>query len=82
MEVFDFAKRDLVENISSPLPILTVGGLQPGMDFHIVVYAANSKGKSDPTSIHAYTLKSPQKRTGKNNFHPYLIHFIISLFVT
>lgn len=67
MEVFESRKKMLIANITSSTPVLTVAGLPPGLEFDVNVYASNSKGKSDYTVIHTYTLKSPQKRTGKCN---------------
>lgn len=57
-----------VSNVTSASPSLTVTGLPPGGTYEVHAYAVNAKGRSDATVLHAYTLKSPQKQTGKMIF--------------
>ncbi|XP_073994337.1 neural cell adhesion molecule 2-like isoform X2 [Rhodnius prolixus] len=63
MEVYETSRHVLMANVSSISPQLTVHGLPPGLDLEVVIYAVNSKGKSDTTVIQTSTLKSPMKRT-------------------
>lgn len=65
MEVYDTQSGKLVSNVTSRMPIFTVGGLESGLNFNIGLYAANKKGRSDIARLHAYTLKSAEKHTGE-----------------
>jgi len=65
MEVYDRHAQSLAGNVTSDRPAFTVGNLQSGLGFDISVYAYNVRGPSDPVQLHAYTLKSAEKRTGK-----------------
>lgn len=65
MEVYDAQSRKLVSNVTSRTPLFTVGGLESGLGFDIVLYAANKKGKSEVVRLQASTLKSAEKHTGK-----------------
>jgi len=65
MEVYDRHAQSLAGNVTSDRPAFTVGNLQSGLGFDISVYAYNVRGSSDPVQLHAYTLKSAEKRTGK-----------------
>lgn len=64
MEVYDRQSQSLVGNVTADGPAFTVGGLASGLGFDVSVYAYNSRGPSDPVQLHAYTLKSAEKRTG------------------
>lgn len=64
MEVYDRHGQSLAGNVTADRPAFTVGNLQSGLGFDISVYAYNSRGPSDPIPLHAYTLKSAEKRTG------------------
>jgi len=65
MEVYDSVTFALVSNVTSKTPSFTVSGLDPGISFQIELSANNEKGKSSKTTLHAYTLKAAEKRTGK-----------------
>lgn len=41
-------------------------GLEPGIGYDVMVIAENKKGKSRPAMLHGYTLKAPERQTGKN----------------
>lgn len=64
MEVYDAQTQNLVGNVSSPVPSFTIASLNPGIGFDIALYAANAKGQSRYTVLHAYTLKSAERRIG------------------
>lgn len=45
-------------------PFFELKGLEPGMNYDVVVMAVNKKGKSNPVLIQGYTVKNPEKQTG------------------
>ncbi|KAG5870292.1 hypothetical protein JTB14_002060, partial [Gonioctena quinquepunctata] len=63
MEVYDTLSRKLVSNVTSRLPIFSVGGLESGAGFDVGLYAANKKGRSPVVRLQAFTLKSAEKHT-------------------
>lgn len=46
-------------------PFFELRGLESGQGYDIMVMAANKKGKSRPAMLHGYTLKMPERQTGK-----------------
>ena len=58
----------LQANISSKFPAFSVSELAPGMVLKMLVYAANSKGKSEPVVVEGFTLKVAEKQTGESRF--------------
>jgi hypothetical protein len=64
MEIFDQPTGVLQANLSSKLPIFTVGGLGAGKLLKIYIYAVNMRGKSDAILLEAFTLKAAEKQTG------------------
>lgn len=64
MEIFDQISGMLQANVSSKLPIFTVGGLDAGKLLKINIYAANVKGKSEAVLLEGFTLKAAEKQTG------------------
>jgi hypothetical protein len=68
LEVFDAQTGMLQTNISSKFPVFSVNGLGPGMVLKMLVYAANSKGKSEPVLVEGFTLKVAEKQTGESRF--------------
>lgn len=65
MEVYDALTRELLRNSTGSEPIFAMGGLTSGAEYDIRLYAYNAKGRSHVTYMQAFTLKSPQKHTGK-----------------
>jgi hypothetical protein len=65
LEVFDLQTGQLQANVSSKFPVFSVSGLAPGMILKMLVYAANSKGRSDPVVAEGFTLKVAEKQTGE-----------------
>jgi hypothetical protein len=66
LEVFDTQTGQLQANVSSKFPVFSVSGLGPGMVLKMLVYAANSKGRSDPVVVEGFTLKVAEKQTGES----------------
>ncbi|XP_055603290.1 hemicentin-1 isoform X2 [Uranotaenia lowii] len=64
MEIYDQQTLMLLANVSSRVPIFTVGGLDSGRLLRIVIYATNMRGRSEPIQMQAYTLKPAEKQTG------------------
>ena len=64
-----------VSNISSSRPVFSVGGLVPGEGYIVTVTATNVKGRSEPMSLHAFTLKetSPKQIVADTSRHPGLV---------
>ncbi|KAG8330286.1 hypothetical protein J6590_066952 [Homalodisca vitripennis] len=69
MEVYDVSSHVIVSNVTSRAPWFKVGGLGGGLSFHIVLYAANSKGRSEVTVLTANTLRTEGRLEG---FHLHL----------
>lgn len=64
MEIYDALSKKLVSNVTSRSPFFLVGGLESGVGFEVVLYAANRKGRSSSMHLQASTLKSAEKHTG------------------
>ncbi|KAE8750326.1 hypothetical protein FOCC_FOCC002886, partial [Frankliniella occidentalis] len=62
LELYDEQTHVLVSNVTARLPSFTVGGLESGLDFRADLYAYNTKGRSEPVRMHAYTLKGAERR--------------------
>ncbi|KAG8262262.1 hypothetical protein J6590_055468 [Homalodisca vitripennis] len=63
LEVYDVTDRSLVHNTTSRSPVFLVTDLPPGLELDLVLYSANSKGRSQPSLLHAYTLRSAARRS-------------------
>lgn len=63
MEVWDLKNRSIRRNLSAEAPIFMLKGLAPGSWLRLVLYAANSHGKSDPHVIEAVTAGDAEKHT-------------------
>ncbi|XP_039281598.1 nephrin [Nilaparvata lugens] len=72
MEVYDAQTQMLVGNVTSSTAHFTIAQLHSGIGFDILLYAANGKGISRPTTLHAYTLKSAERRTAETPIIPHL----------
>ncbi|XP_065333564.1 synaptogenesis protein syg-2-like isoform X2 [Cloeon dipterum] len=87
IEVYDVATAKLVRNASSPYPVFDVHALEPGRVLKMVIYAANSKGKSESVTIEGFTLKAMEKQAGISAAFEFasilgvLISVLISLFL-
>lgn len=51
MEVWDLKNRSIRKNLSAETPVFILKGLAPGSLLRLVLYAANSHGKSEPHII-------------------------------
>ncbi|GFT55134.1 uncharacterized protein NPIL_37071 [Nephila pilipes] len=81
LETFDADHVVMLNNMTSSTPVFTVYDLTPGTSFVIVVYAYNSKGKSEPKIIRTSTLATPESLTQRDDpwpatFSPVLIVLI------
>lgn len=65
LEVYDWKSGTLQANVSAKFPLFVVGGLDSGKLLKMVIYAANSKGKSENVLLEGFTLKVAEKQTGK-----------------
>lgn len=54
--------QEIRANITSTTPRFTVSTLLPGGTYTLLMYAFNSKGRSDPTVLSAAMLKMPEKQ--------------------
>ncbi|XP_070156346.1 nephrin isoform X4 [Polyergus mexicanus] len=64
LEVFDQHTGILQANITSKdNAAFTVENLEPGKVLNMILYAANAKGRSDPTLLEGFTLKVAEKQT-------------------
>lgn len=65
LEVYE--GRHLVANVSSDTASFSVSGLAPGLVLRIMVFAANAKGRSEPSHLEGFTLKAAEKQTGESS---------------
>lgn len=65
LEVYDQQTDALQANVSATFPLFTISGLDPGKILKMIVYAANSKGKSEQVLLEELMLKVAEKQTGK-----------------
>lgn len=63
LEIYDQQTNALQANITATLPLFTVGGLEAGKELKMVIFACNSKGRSDQVILEGYTLKIAEKQT-------------------
>lgn len=74
MEVWDLKNRSIRRNLSAEAPVFMLKGLAPGSWLRLVLYAANSHGKSEPQIIEAVTAGDAEKHTlGKSNKMNFII---------
>ncbi|RZF48181.1 hypothetical protein LSTR_LSTR013805 [Laodelphax striatellus] len=64
LEVYQLQTNLLLENKTSSLPSFVVGNLAPGQLLKMIIYATNSKGRSDQILMEGFTLKVAEKQTG------------------
>lgn len=63
-QVYDSNKIVLYRNVSSAEPSFLVTSLRPGINFLLVTYAANSRGRSAHEELETHTLRVAEQRTG------------------
>ncbi|XP_057651793.1 nephrin-like isoform X2 [Diorhabda carinulata] len=66
LEVYDSSTGFILANVSSKFPVFIVSGLDPGKSLKMIVYAANSKGKSEQVPLEGFTLNVAEKQTDEN----------------
>ncbi|KAF7265536.1 hypothetical protein GWI33_021071 [Rhynchophorus ferrugineus] len=54
--------QELKDNITSPIARFSVNNLEPGAQYQAVMFAYNSKGRSEPVILQASTLRLPEKQ--------------------
>ncbi|KAL7016960.1 hypothetical protein ACKWTF_010208 [Chironomus riparius] len=62
-EVYVHGQKHLFSSVNSKTPFFELKGLEPGIGYDMLVVAVNKKGKSRPSMLHGYTLKTPEKQT-------------------
>ena len=65
-QVLDEASGSVVDNVTSPHPLLTLRGLSAGTDYVVKVWAFNSRGPSKPFILEGYALKVAENKIGKS----------------
>lgn len=73
LEVFDQETGFLQANVTRNNPQFTVQGLEPGKVLNMMLFAVNSKGRSEPILLEGFTLKVAEKQTGKLLRKPLLL---------
>ncbi|XP_066142755.1 neural cell adhesion molecule 2-like isoform X1 [Euwallacea fornicatus] len=63
LEVYDGKTNAIQSNVSEKFPLFIVTGLDPGKELKMLIYAANSKGRSIPVPLEGFTLKVAEKQT-------------------
>jgi len=64
LEVQNTHTLQIVQNMTTNTPSFNIRGLEPATDFTLTVFAFNEKGKSEPLSLEAYTLKTEEITAG------------------
>lgn len=64
-QVFELFAEYLERNVSGLRFPLRVDELTPGAQYRVVVYASNSKGRSEEVQLEAITLNVAEKQMGK-----------------
>ncbi|XP_022914013.2 nephrin isoform X1 [Onthophagus taurus] len=62
LEVFDEQTNILQANVSAKFPLFTISGLESGKILRMLVFAANSKGRSEAVVLEGFTLKVAEKQ--------------------
>ncbi|KAF5301892.1 hypothetical protein FQA39_LY10547 [Lamprigera yunnana] len=63
LEVYDHQTGILQTNMSTKFAVFNVSGLDSGRNLKMLVYAVNSKGRSESVLLDGYTLKLAEKQT-------------------
>ncbi|XP_065338847.1 contactin-2-like isoform X4 [Cloeon dipterum] len=70
VEVLEMPERRLRHNSTSRNPSFTLHNLEPGLNFMLQMYAANAKGRSEPTTIEGLSIKGVAKFAGSASVWP------------
>ncbi|XP_077287176.1 kin of IRRE-like protein 1 [Arctopsyche grandis] len=63
LEVFERPLDSLLANVSASRPVFVVGGLGAGRALRLLVYAVNTRGRSEPIALDGFTLELAEKQT-------------------
>jgi len=61
MEVWDVKNRSIRRNLSAESPAFNLKGLGPGSWLRLILYAANSHGRSEPVTLEAQVAGDAEK---------------------
>ncbi|CAG7819960.1 unnamed protein product [Allacma fusca] len=64
LEVVDFMAKKIKLNASSRIPLFSVENMEPGVEFRFLIFAINSKGRSEPFILDGITFNGVAKFTG------------------
>lgn len=79
LEVYNSAVDHLQANVSSQdSPVFQVSNLPPATSFILVLYASNSKGRSNSVALMANTLMPAERRTDKETTDRKFLNLIIN----
>ena len=68
MEVHDISTTKLKSRVSHKIPTFTATGLDSDMNFMLLLYSVNSKGRSEKVTLYAKTMRVAERRMlGKIN---------------
>ncbi|KAK6638617.1 hypothetical protein RUM43_006884 [Polyplax serrata] len=62
LEVLKMTTQGIKTNTTSPFPRFNIENLEAGAQYHLLVYAFNPKGRSEPVVLQASTLRLPEKQ--------------------
>lgn len=54
--------QEVKSNLTSPVARFSISNLEPGAQYQAVLFAYNSKGRSEPVILQASTLRLPEKQ--------------------
>ncbi|XP_050689007.1 uncharacterized protein LOC126981611 [Eriocheir sinensis] len=80
--VLEPGEKHTVANVTVDDPEFTIGGLTPGFDYTVKVFAFNSRGRSEPYILDGFSLKVAENRMDSGDevpiqdVSPLLAHFI------
>nr|CAH7769565.1 unnamed protein product [Callosobruchus chinensis] len=70
LEVREIQSQQLKSNLTSPVARFTVKEMEPGTQYHAVIFSYNSKGRGEPVILQATTLRLPEKQmTAEKDIH-------------
>lgn len=64
-QVLEPGNQQVVANETADEPQFTLGGLAPGLDYVVKVFAFNSRGRSEPYILDGFSLKVAENRMGE-----------------
>lgn len=58
--------KNIVTNVTADNPEFTIGGLAPGFEYMVKVFAVNNRGRSVPYILDGFSLKVAENRIGES----------------